>query len=81
MVVKFVSLVSEDNESLSMGRIAFWILLVACFIYWFYLNTKTFPSTLYEMTLFVLLYNFSKKGVDAFSEWVKYKQTMGPTPK
>lgn len=47
--VRFVSLVSEDNEGLSMGRVAFWLLLIASFVYWFALPTKTFPATLYEM--------------------------------
>jgi hypothetical protein len=73
MAIKVASLISEDNESLSMGRVAFWVLLIADFIYWFAYSSKPFPPTLYDMTMCVLIYNFGKKGVSIADDWVKLK--------
>ena len=66
--MRFVSLFSEDNQNISLGRTAFWILLGFSSYFWF--KEIKFPETLYYFFSYVTLYNFGKKGLDTITDLV-----------
>jgi len=66
--MNFRSLVSEDNDSISIGRISFWVLFGLSIYFW--IMKPTFPQTLYDTLGIILLYNFGKKGIDVANNFV-----------
>lgn len=65
--MNFKSLISEDNENVSIGRVILWILLIACLLFW-YFKPKELPDTLYYIFIYVLAYNFGKKLIAPFTK-------------
>jgi hypothetical protein len=73
--MRIASLISEDDKNVSLGRVAFWILLgIACY-FWF--KEIKFPDTLYYFFAYVTIYNFGKKALSTITEVVvpKLKST------
>ena len=69
--MRIISLISDDGTNLSMGRVAFWILLSISTYFWF--KEIKFPETLYYFVSYVILYNFGKKPVDAVQDYFSNK--------
>ena len=70
--MKMSGLISEDGQSVSIGRLTFWLLFCICLYYWLWLKAET-PATLMDGWYAMVLYNFGKKGVDAFNSMNKLK--------
>jgi hypothetical protein len=60
----FKRLISEDGESVSLGRISFWAIFPIMIFYWTYgwiVLDKDAPSSLVAGFSSILLYNLGKK--------------------
>ena len=75
------SLISDDSENVSMGKIAFWILMINDIFFWWFKAAKDFPDSLYYITLYVLLYNFGKKLVSPIKDFLDAKSPKDLTDK
>lgn len=67
------SLISEDGENISMGRVAFWLLFLISILFWTFEPIDKFPPTLFDTFMSMVIYNFGKKGVDVFNNYVSLK--------
>jgi len=63
-------LISEDGNTISLGRTSFWILFGIAIAYWFRYEIKDFPPTLTLMLECNLAYNFGKKGLETITSAV-----------
>lgn len=68
------ALITEDGKAISLGRVSFWLLLLACIYFWFFEKIVDFPPTLFQAFCAVMLYNFGKKGVDLFNTFLETKK-------
>jgi hypothetical protein len=72
------SLISEDNDNVSMGRVAFWLLFIISMFFW--ITDKKYPNTMYDIFAIIVLYNFSKKGIEVISKYVDNTKTIITDP-
>ena len=80
--MKLNGLVSEDGIVLSLGRVSFWVVLGMSAYFWYVRSIEAFPPTLYSVLSGLLLYNFSKKGLESLDKYVDYRKNAGTlTPK
>lgn len=70
----FKTLISEDGINVSLGRVAFWLLLSFAAYFWFCKAITDFPPTLYSALTTIMLYNFGKKGVEVMANWLDLKK-------
>lgn len=55
-----------EGSSLSLGRIAFWIIFGISIYFWLARPVADFPSTLFETLLITMSYNLVKRGMDTY---------------
>lgn len=76
--MKIRNLISEDDKSVSLGRLSFWIVFFWMNAFWaksFYLLGSAeavllaTPASLVEILVFLLAYNLGKKGVQFLKDW------------
>ena len=61
------SLISEDNgNTLSLGRVAFWIALLYSTYFWFHPYNVPYPPALLEFLYATLAYNLGSKGINTY---------------
>ena len=72
---EFHRLFCEDNFHVSLGRILLWICFFYSTYFWIIREPKDFPTTLAEFSMYLLLYNISKKGISSFNTFVEKKYT------
>lgn len=68
------TLISDDGNSLSVGRIAFWLVFALSNYLWIFkcvAITYVFPASLLEILSLLLLYNISKKGLSSLDTALK----------
>jgi glucose-6-phosphate-specific signal transduction histidine kinase len=63
-------LISEDEQTVSLGKAAFWVVLFISCGFWIKTDIKDFPPTLLTVLEVVMAYNFGKKGLDVITSTV-----------
>jgi hypothetical protein len=61
-------LISEDEQNVSLGRAAFWVVFFVSCGFWIKCDIKDFPPTLLTVLEVLLAYNFGSKGVSVVKD-------------
>jgi hypothetical protein len=61
-----------ENNKLSMGRLQHWVLFFMMCHHW--AVEKTVPETMMAVFMTLAMYNFGKKGVDAYEHWIESRK-------
>lgn len=61
----FSNLFCENNQ-LSLGRIAFWIVFGISIYFWLTQPIAAFPPSLFEALLITMSYNLAKRGMETY---------------